>query len=216
MKFFIPSFFALLFMSFSAPSGVVQDEKAKEILNNVSKTYKSFKSIKATFKVTIESKQDNSKSSQSGTLFLKGKKFRVNLAGQEIYCDGKTMWTYLKDVNEVQISTYNPNAEEINPSEIFTVYQKGFDARYMGENVKGGKTLQLIELTPKNKNKPYFKVKLTIDKSSKKITDMTIMNKNGVNASYEIIDLKPNIEINDAFFRFNKKEKPGVTEIDLQ
>lgn len=56
--------------------------------------------------------------------------------GQEIYCDGKTMWTYLKDANEVQISNYNPKSSDINPSEIFTVYEKGFLSKFIGEGKK--------------------------------------------------------------------------------
>lgn len=208
--------FVALFTMVNLQASKAQDQKANNILNGVSKTYKSYKTIKAGFKVTIENSQDKSKSSQSGTLFLKGKKFRVNLAGQEIYCDGKTMWTYLRDVNEVQISNYDPDKEEINPSEIFTIYQKGFIYRYIGETTKGGKVYQQIELTPKDKNKPYFKVKLSVDKVAKKIGEMTIFNKNGVNATYEILNFDPNININDTYFRFDKKDKPGVIEIDLQ
>lgn len=209
--------FLLVFSSFfTHDTANAQDQKATNILNGVSRTYKSYKTIKAKFKVTIENKQDKSKSSQSGTLYLKGKKFRVNMAGQEIYCDGKTMWTFIKEVNEVQISNYNPNKEEIDPSEIFTIYQKGFLSRYMGETTRDGKIVQQIELTPKNKNKPYFKVKLVIDKVAKKIVEMTILNKNGINSTYEILDFNPNININDSYFKFDKKDKPGVIEIDLQ
>ena len=195
---------------------VSNDKEASQILDKVSKNYRSYKTIKASFKIKIFNKQEKSSQSEKGTLFVKGKKFRVEMDGQEIYCDGKTMWTYLKDANEVQISNYNPKSSDINPSEIFTVYEKGFLSKFIGEGKKGTVVTEQIELTPTDKKKPFFKVKLTIDKVAKKIIDMTVMNKNGVESLYEITGFSPNINLEDSYFKFDKKLKPGVVEIDLR
>jgi outer membrane lipoprotein carrier protein len=208
--------FALVLTIFLSSSFVNNDKAASQILDKVSKNYKSYKSIKASFKIKIFNKQDKSSQSEKGTLYVKGKKFRVEMDGQEIYCDGKTMWTYLKDANEVQISNYNPKSSDINPSEIFTVYEKGFLSKFIGEGKKGSVVTEQIELTPTDKKKPFFKVKLTIDKVAKKIMDMTVMNKNGVESLYEITSFSPNMKMDDTFFKFDKKSKPGVVEIDLR
>jgi len=194
---------------------IAQDATANKILGTVSATYQTYKSIKAGFSITINNTQTKSKIKQNGTLYLKGKKFRINLSDQEIYCDGKTMWTYFKEENEVQITKYDANAQDINPSEIFTIYQKGFTSKYVGEAIVSGKTIQKIELTPTNKSKPYFKVKLDIDKASHKVNNMTVMNKNGVNATYSVTSFQSNLTMNDTFFKFDEKNKPGVVVIDL-
>jgi outer membrane lipoprotein-sorting protein len=192
-----------------------QDATANKILRNVSTTYQTYKTIKAGFTITINNTQTKSKIKQKGTLYLKGKKFRINLSDQEIYCDGKTMWTYFKEENEVQITKYDATAQDINPSEIFTIYQKGFNSKYVGEVIIGGKKIQKIELSPTNKSKPYFKVKLDIDKAAHKVVNMTVMNKNGVNATYSITSFLSNLTMNDTFFKFDTKNKPGVVVIDL-
>lgn len=192
-----------------------QDATASKILGNVSRTYQTYKTIKAGFTINIKNAQSSNSIKQSGTLYLKGKKFRINLTDQEIYCDGKTMWTYFKEENEVQITKYDPNNQEINPSEIFTIYEKGFDYKYVGETLVAGKKTQKIELTPQNKNKPYFKVKLNIDKASHKIVNMAVLNKNGVNSTYNITSFSSNLTMNDTFFKFDPKSKPGVVIIDL-
>ena len=126
------------------------------------------------------------------------------------------MWTYFKEENEVQITKYDPNAQEINPSEIFTIYQKGFNYKYIGESIISGKTVQKIEMTPTDKTKPYFKVKLNIEKASNKITNMSVYNKNGIRSNYAITSFKSNLPISDGFFKFDPKTKPGVIEIDLR
>ena len=207
--------FTLLISLVSLPL-IGQDATANRILNNVSRTYQTYKSIKAGFTINIKNTQNNSTIKQVGTLYLKGKKFRINLTDQEIYCDGKTMWTYFKEENEVQITKYDPNAQEINPSEIFTIHQKGFNYKYTGEAIISGKTIQKIEMTPIDKTKPYFKVKLNIEKATNKITNMSVFNKNGIRSNYAITSFKSNLPISDGFFKFDSKTKPGVIEIDLR
>ena len=192
------------------------DNRSTEILNKVSKTYKNYKSMKASFNVNVTNKQSNSSIKQNGTLYVKGKKFRVNMSGQEIYCDGKTIWTYLKDANEVQITRYDKKTMDVNPSEIFTIYENGFMHKYAGQKNIGGKNMDLIEMTPTDKSKPYFKVRLAIDKVAAKIKEMAVYNKNGVTTTYTITKFAGNMEISDSFFKFNPKSKPGVIEIDLR
>ena len=193
-----------------------QDSKSSQLLGKLSKTYKSYKSIKASFTVVIKNKQTNSTVRQSGTLYQKGKKFRVTMSGQEIFCDGKTIWTYLEDAGEVQISKFDPKTMDINPSEIFTIYEKGFAHKYSGQEARGAKMLDIVELTPTDKNKGYFKVKLGIDKLANKIKEMTVYSKNGLLTTYLINKFNPNVAISESYFKFNEKDYPGVIVIDLR
>ncbi|MFT4598499.1 MAG: outer membrane lipoprotein-sorting protein [Bacteroidia bacterium] len=193
-----------------------QDNKSNEILNKLSKTYKTYKSVKASFTVTIYNKKSNTKVRQTGQLYQKGKKFRVNMSGQEIYCDGKTIWTYIEGANEVQVSKFDAKEMDINPSEIFTIYEKGFEHKYGGQKVVGTKTLDIVELIPTDKSKGYFKVKLGIDKLANKVKEMVVYSKNGLETTYAINELDANVPINDSYFKFNTKDKPGVIVIDLR
>jgi outer membrane lipoprotein-sorting protein len=193
-----------------------QGNKSGEILKKVSKTYKSYKTVKAGFTIEIKSKQSSRKSVQKGTIFIKGKRFKVDMAGQEIYCDGKTVWTYLEGANEVQISKFDESQMEVSPSNIFTIYEKGFLHKFTGTSLEGGVKYSKIELTPVDKKKPFFKVKLKIDERNNKISSMKILAKNGTTTTYKITSFEGNLPINDSFFKFDPKRKPGVTEIDLR
>lgn len=216
MKKSITAISALLILFIGITSFTTQDQKAAKILKDVSRTYQSYKTIKAKFTLSITAKNSKKPVTQKGILYLKGKKFRIDMDGQKIFCDGKKMWTYFSDgSNEVQITKYDPKAQDINPSEIFTIYQKGFLYRYSGETVRNGKKIQKIELTPEDKSKPFFKVKLSIDKMAHKIMDMTVYSKNGSHTSYKITSFAPNVTISDKFFRFDEKDYPGVVVIDL-
>src|SRR5204863_6839031 len=125
-----------------------QDKKAEDILKGVTTKYKSFKSVKATFAITMENPKDNSKDIQKGTICLKGNKYKLEVAGQDVISDGKTRWTYVKDANEIQIDNQKNDENTITPAGIFTMYEKGFLFKFTGEQTEKGMTYQLVELIP--------------------------------------------------------------------
>src|SRR3954452_7458062 len=104
-KLFVAALAALLITS---PGVHAQDAKAKGILENASKRMKSLKSLKAGFTLKLAGANGKARDTKKGTFLMKGPKYHIILTGQEIICDGKTVWTYMKDANEVQVSAYNP------------------------------------------------------------------------------------------------------------
>ncbi|MBU6324956.1 MAG: outer membrane lipoprotein carrier protein LolA [Bacteroidetes bacterium] len=202
----------------TANLGMAQtDAKANELLNKVSKKYQAYSSIKAVFTVTTENQADKKKTTEEGTVYLKGSKFRLDFGGQEIYCDGKTMWTYVKDANEVTIENYKPNDNSITPNEIFSIHKKGFNGAYEGPIVRNNKTYEVVKLSPKvpKKNQLSY-VKVEIDKTTNQIDRMLMYYKNSMLVTYAVKSFTPNQVMADASFTFDAKTKPGVTVVDLR
>lgn len=193
------------------------DKQAQEVLKGVSAKYRSYRSVKATFVVTIENAEDKSKDVQKGTIYLKGDKYKFDIAGQDVVSDGKTVWTYVKDGNEVQINNVRADENIITPSNIFTIYEKGFLFRYAGEQVSNGTVSQLIELVPiEPKKKNYFKIKLTINKNDKFITGAKVYNKNGSIYSITLDKFAPDAANDDSIFSYSASAHPGADVIDLR
>lgn len=193
------------------------DKEAQEILKGVSAKYKTYKSVKATFTVTMENPADKSKEIQKGTLYLKGEKYKLNVAGQDVISDGKTVWTYVKDGNEVQVNNVKTDESAITPSNIFTIYEKGFMSKFTGEATKGGTSFQDVELVPTDsKKKSYFKIKLTINKMDKFITSAKVFNKNGSINTIAVDKFTPDGVTDETIFTFNSASYPGAEVIDLR
>ena len=93
---------------------------AKKILDAVSAKFKSYKSVSAAFTLKIENNAGKTVGTKKGTVMMKGAKYKVNVSGQEIYCDGATTWNYDKSANEVTINKVDPTANTITPQKIFT------------------------------------------------------------------------------------------------
>jgi len=192
------------------------DNKADKLLKIVSARYKKFKTIKADFVYNIESKAEKTHEKQKGTIYTKGNNFRLDIAGQTIICDNKTVWTYNKEANEVQINAYNPKETAIKLDDIFTMYGKGFIYKMLEEKKEQGKDISLVELTPKDKKKNYFKIKLTIDKTNQSIVKVMVFDKSGTTHEYTITNQVPNLKLEDHFFSFDPKKYPKVEIVDLR
>jgi outer membrane lipoprotein-sorting protein len=138
------------------------------------------------------------------------------MSDQTVMCDGKTTWTYLKESNEVQVSENKPSADAITPTNIFTMYEKGFKSKFLSEKAVAGKAVQLIELTPDDAKKNYFKIQLTIDKKDKYVSEAKVFDKSGNIYTYSIVKFTPNAKVTEDMFTFNKAKYPGVEIVDLR
>lgn len=203
-----PIFLAVL--SLNAQS----DAKATALLKKVAAVYKSYTTIKSTFTLATTTPQGKSTSS-NGTVWLKGSKFKLDYAGQEIYCNGTFIWTYTKADAEVTKETYKVKDGSITPNEIFTIYNKDFKNSYEGPTVRDGKNIEVIKMTPKKKAVNYSYIKLEIDKSTNKISRLIQHFKNGTEVSISINTLTPNTAMADTFFEWSASAHPGVAEVDL-
>ncbi|TKC65517.1 outer membrane lipoprotein carrier protein LolA [Pedobacter hiemivivus] len=193
------------------------DAKAKAILNDVSKKYRSHDVVKADFSLIIDNQQANAKDTQQGTLYVKANanKYKVSMTTQDMISDGKTLWTYLKEEKEVQVTNANSD-DSLNPAKIFTIYEKGFKYLYTGDKKVGTKVYQMIDLTPTDVNKSYFKIRLTIDKAAKQIASALILEKNGNKYTYTVKSFVANAKVPESTFTFDAKKYPGVEVVDLR
>ena len=194
------------------------ETKAKAILAEVSKKYKSYDAIKTEFNFTINNPQNKINQTQSGTLYVRSKanKYKVILKDQEMISDGKNQWTYLKEDKEVQVSEVDNGADGLNPAKIFTIYEKGYKSLYTNDTKANGKIYHHIELSPINAKTSFFKIKLKIDKASKQIVNAVIYDKNGSQYTYAIKSFTPNVKIPESIFAFDAKKYPGVEVVDLR
>lgn len=196
------------------------DAKAKKILDDVSAKTKTYSSINAEFSITVENLKNKSIHTQFGKLTLKSNKYKLEVNNQVIISDGKTSWTVLKDASEVQINTVESKEKEtgLNPSNIFTMHEKGFKYEYVKEEKqKNGSVFQIIKLYPEDaKKKNYHTAVLTINKEKSQIVSIKILGKDGTDMTYAVKSLSTNTAVPETVFVFNEKSYPGYEVIDLR
>lgn len=192
------------------------DDKALGILDGMADKYKNIPAYEATFTQTLENQQADINEDFSGKITVKGEMFRLDMGGQEIINNGKTVWTYIPEINEVNIDNYSPEAGEMTPSKIYAAYKNGYKYVYLEEQQEGGKSYDIIDLVPENKNDQFFKIRLMIDQKAKTLKSWTMFDKSGNKYIYDITDFKVLNDIKDSFFQFDKGKYNGVEVVDLR
>ncbi len=193
---------------FSQTPPADQDPKAKTILDDVSKTTKAYKTITAEYELIIINKEKKQVDKQEGKIQVKRNKFKLEIPGNTIVCDGKTVWTHNKDAQEISIKNFEANAEEgLNPTTIFTMYETGYKYKYDKEEKINGVTYHVISLYPaiKPEKKKFHVIKLFIDKTKKQVHQIKMMMKDQGTQTYTVKSLKPNEVLADAVFVFDLK-----------
>ncbi|HEV7782371.1 MAG TPA: outer membrane lipoprotein carrier protein LolA [Chitinophagaceae bacterium] len=193
------------------------DPEAKAVLDAVSAKFKTFTTVQSTFSYKVENASGKALSTKTGTILMKGMKYRVTFIGQEIFCNGTTVWNYDKASNEVTISKLDASSGMITPQKLFTnFYDKDFRYIMNGESKVGTKTIQEIEMTPLDKSKPFHKVYVQIDKAAKTIYSTKVLENAGNRYIYTVTTMKTNLPLADTQFVFDKTKYPGVEEVDLR
>ena len=211
--------FALAALLFVTNLMAQQDPKAKEVLDKLSQTTKSYKSIQIEFSFTLENKKSNVNQTNEGEVVLKGKSYRLQMPvfSMEIFCDGITTWSYLTEAKECNISGVDEEDDgSLNPANIFTIYEKGFNYSYVGEENLTGKSVHVLDLFPVDKSKEFVKVRLYVDKVKYQIVKAQTFNKDGNTYILVLKSMKTNMEFKDDYFKFTKSKYPGVEINDMR
>lgn len=193
-------FLLMLTLSLSAQ----QDTKAKNILDKTVEKYNQSKGINVIFG-----------GSQSGKLLLKGEKFQLTTQDVTTWFDGQTQWSYLKQNEEVNIST--PTSEElraINPYAWLSLYKQGFNYRYSGVKTREGKQGHEIVLTPQTKQ-DIQSITLLIGSDYEPIY-IGILPTEGQMQEFIVHNYRTQLNLNDNAFRFDKSKYPNAEIIDMR
>lgn len=208
---------SILLLSFSWNFTHAQDAKAKSIMDKAANKVKSMKAFSANFSLAVKDVSGKTKETIKGTFKMMGDRYAVDMNEQQILCDAKTVWTYLKKFNEVQISDFSPNEQTISPARLLGgAYDKEFKYSYSGEKNISGKKVHIISLIPKNSKQTFKSVSLYIDSNTDLITGGTITDKSGSSYEYNISNITANNSIKASDFIFDTNKHKGIEVINLR
>jgi outer membrane lipoprotein-sorting protein len=204
-----------MFLSVVPVFSQTKDTKAIALLDEVSAKTKSYKSIRADFSYTMENKQAKINEEKTGTLTLSGDKYRLKAAGQEVICDGKLIWTYLKESNEVQINDLDTKDDALTPSKLLSSYNDSYKSKILKDRPSNNPDEVTIELIP-NVIKNFIKAILVVDKVKKQVKSFMLFDKSGNTFTYKITKYQTDIPVSASDFTFDKSKFPGVEVNDMR
>ena len=189
------------------------DPEAELILESMSKKYKSKSAFMSTFQQNLINEVSTIDESISGTVYVKGDKYKLEIAGQIIFNDGQDLWSYSEEIMEVTVSTYDKEEQEISLTNIWDLYREGY--KY-GLNVPDPQGNWVIDLEPIERGvEAFYKIRMVIS-NEYDLKSFRIFEESGNQYNYIITKLIDRSDLTDDFFTFDLAQYPEVELIDFR
>ena len=208
---------SLIFVSFLFTINLAfsQDKVAKQILDDLSEKGKSYTDITAEFKFNFSDSNKGINENSKGKVWVKEDMYKLDWGTDlSIINNGEIVWHFMKEVPEVQIMKNDPD-DEMNPSRIFTIYEKGYKYEYKGAESINSARIHKINLF-QNENDTINVVTLYIDAEKTELIKIKIIEKGGGTSTYTITKFITNSNLPTSTFNFKRKDHPNVEVIDLR
>lgn len=145
----------------------------------------------------------------SGSIALKGEKFKAVTPETTIWFDGKTQWAYMKSTNEVNISTPNEAQRmSMNPYAFISMYKNGY--RMSMKTVNDTYVVHLQAIHPARSMQEFY---ITISKSYYPQQIKMLQGKKWVTIN---ISNFRTVSQSNSTFRFKHSDAPSAEIIDLR
>jgi chaperone LolA len=196
-------------------SGVNQSVQiSEELASRVENKYRSIKDLSTNFTRTLKSEIFEAEKKTKGKMYLKNPdKFRIETKEEVIVTDGKFLWTYSEQNEQVIKSRLDRSKHIFKPNQYLSDFRREYKAKLSGEEKIDKAKCYKLTLTPKKEDLFITKMTIWVDKKNllaKKIEYMDI-NDNQITLVFDHI--KTDGGIKDSKFVFKAPE--GVEELDL-
>jgi outer membrane lipoprotein-sorting protein len=191
------------------------DDRATEILDRMAGLFTGWDSYRIEFRISA----GQGLVDMPGTLTVSGERYFLDLPGDSgIGYDGTTVYTHTIGNGEVILENPDPNEEALfaDPIGMFRLDDGDYVRTFRGEVSRGGRTLQVLELTPR-RPEDFDAYTLEIDRASGlpvAIDYRMPVSKDAL--SIEILAITPNVAVGAIPFAFDPARHPGVEVIDFR
>ena len=197
--------FVLTLMLGCLSSGSVQAQDAKTVLDKCAAAVSSKSGVQADFTMISAQYGDS-----SGKISVKGRMFTATTSMATLWFDGKTLWTYMANNDEVNVTTPSESQLQVmNPYNFINMYKKGFKYTM----TQSGDAYQ-VHLTATDDAKKVREMFITVDKKTYHPIEVKLLQKQKW-TTFITKNLKT-VKLSDAAFRFNSKDFPTAEVIDLR
>ncbi len=196
-----------------------ETDKSKTILDQVTEKTKSFKTITAEFSFTQDNDEIDIHENIDGSIKIKGEKYALSLPGMgyQVFSDGTTIWNYMEDGNQVTISTIEDGGNDLmDPANLFNIYEKGFQSKFVEEKTVDGNAVYVIDLFPETDEHDVKKITIFINKSTMMLQSAKLLSTDGNSYGIDVKKMETDKEIPDSELAFNKDKYPDLEIIDLR
>ena len=173
---------------------------------------KSYDNIEINFDYNMINTEAGIFETMEGSGVLQGDAYKLHILGQDIICNGTTIWTYNADAEEVMISDVDNADGGGSPLSIINAYYDNISAKVVDE----AGIIKKIEVKPLFSDENIEKLIVTLNTNTLEIKDLHVFDKNKNEFVYVITKFVTNQKLPAGFFTFKEADYPDAEIIDMR
>jgi len=193
-----------------ATQALTAQNNAEALIRLLVNQVKSHKNVEMAFSYQISPDGKNLGDSEKGHAWLQGEAYKIEMADQQTISDGKTIWSYLIEDEEVMVSNATDGTDN-TPLKLLTSLDESYVATLTGIDAQGLATIELAN--PKGQ---YKRVTLKINTKKTELKSADIYMDDGSKMVITVEEMKFDQKLDDKFFTFDTKKHPKVDVIDMR
>jgi outer membrane lipoprotein-sorting protein len=204
--------FLLLFSAMIAAQ--TDDQNAIKILDRFSNNALQSPAVSMKFKLVTENLAENSKDTLEGSVIISKDKYKLDLPDNTIWFNGTTSWSYLPAEKEVTITKADrkDNSFQSRPSQIFSMYKKGYKTRLVEEKTDS----YIVDLYPEDIKGEMLRVRLAIGKSLQNLISLEYKKRDGAIITLHVKEYDLKTSPTSDTFVFHPENFKGVEVVDMR
>lgn len=171
---------------------------------------KSHKNVEINFNYQINTDGKKSVETEKGKAWLQGEAYKIEMNDQQTISDGKTIWTYFIEEEEVMVSNASEGVDN-TPLKLLNTLDESYVATLSKMEDNGVGTIELAN--PKGQ---YKRVSLKVDMKKTELKSADIYLEDGSKLIINVEEMKFDQKLDDKFFTFDEKAHPKVDVIDMR
>ena len=171
---------------------------------------KSHKNLELVFNYQFSFDGKNFNETQAGKAWLQGEAYKIEMTEQQNISDGKTIWTYFPEEEEVMVSNTNEGTDN-TPLKLLTSLDENYAATITKMDNDG---ICIVELA--NPKGQYKRITLKLNTKTTEIKSADIYLEDGSKMVVSIEEVKFDQKLDGKFFTFDEKAHPKVDVIDMR
>lgn len=193
-----------------AAQAVSAQNNAEKIIRVMVDQMRSHKNVEMVFNYQISPDGKTLGESEKGHAWLQGEAYKIEMTDQQTISDGKTIWSYLIDDEEVMVSNASEGTDN-TPLKLLTSLDESYVATLSGIDAKGIATIELAN--PKGQ---YKRVTMKVDTKKTELKSADIYLEDGNKFIIKVEEMKYDQKLDNKFFTFEETKHPEVDVIDMR
>ncbi len=193
-----------------AAQAVSAQNNAEKIIRVMVDQMRSHKNVEMVFNYQISPDGKTLGESEKGHAWLQGEAYKIEMTDQQTISDGKTIWSYLIDDEEVMVSNASEGTDN-TPLKLLTSLDESYVATLSGIDAKGIATIELAN--PKGQ---YKRVTMKVDTKKTELKSADIYLEDGNKFIIKVEEMKYDQKLDNKFFTFEEAKHPEVDVIDMR